>query len=99
MSHGTGPQAGLVASERDLERRRRITELVSAGLNLAGVRLVLELEDQQRVLQDELDRARAGPSIEIRVKPSGRSASNVRATPNCQPAAGASPRRASLVAA
>ena len=49
-------------SERDLERLRRITELVSGGLNLAGVRLVLELEDQKQDLQEELDRARAAAS-------------------------------------
>ena len=33
-------------SERDIERLRRIQELTNAGLNLEGVRRVLELEDE-----------------------------------------------------
>jgi MerR family transcriptional regulator/heat shock protein HspR len=45
-------------SERDLERLSRIQALTSAGLNLEGVRRVLELEAEIAALHDELDRAR-----------------------------------------
>ena len=45
-------------SESDLERLRRIAELTDAGLNLAGVRRVLELEAEISQLEAELHRAR-----------------------------------------
>ncbi len=44
-------------SEHDLERLRRIQALTSEGLNLAGVKRVLELEDELARLRDELHRA------------------------------------------
>src|SRR6267378_8319108 len=43
-------------SERDIEQLRRIQELTNAGLNLEGVRRVLELEAEVHRLQDEVDR-------------------------------------------
>ena len=46
-------------SERDLARLRRIQDLTAAGLNLEGVRRVLELESEVARLRDELDRTRA----------------------------------------
>jgi MerR family transcriptional regulator/heat shock protein HspR len=46
-------------SERDLERLRRIQALTAAGLNLEGVRRVLELEAELLRLRVELERARA----------------------------------------
>lgn len=46
-------------SERDLDRLRRIQELTAAGLNLEGVRRVLELEDEVDRLEVELAEARA----------------------------------------
>jgi MerR family transcriptional regulator/heat shock protein HspR len=46
-------------SDADLELLRRIQDLTAAGLNLAGVKRVLELEAQLAVLQAELDRTRA----------------------------------------
>ncbi|MDA8309206.1 MAG: helix-turn-helix transcriptional regulator [Actinomycetota bacterium] len=46
-------------SERDLERLRRIQDLTAAGLNLEGVRRVLELEGEVARLRVELERARA----------------------------------------
>ncbi len=46
-------------SERDLLRLQRISELTTAGLNLEGVRRVLELETEVARLHDELDRLRA----------------------------------------
>src|SRR5271157_5001451 len=45
-------------SERDLERLRRIQQLTTAGLNLEGVRRVLELEAEVRLLRGQLEQAR-----------------------------------------
>ena len=45
-------------SQADIEQLRRILDLTSAGLNLEGVKRVLQLEGQVRRLQAELDRAR-----------------------------------------
>ena len=46
-------------SPRDIDRLREISTLTAAGLNLAGVRLVLELQQETRRLQGEIDRLRA----------------------------------------
>src|SRR5438132_611940 len=45
-------------SERDIARLRRIQDLTAAGLNLEGVRQVLELEAEVERLQRELDAVR-----------------------------------------
>lgn len=45
-------------SDRDLARLRRIQDLTGAGLNLEGVRRVLELEGEVERLQAELEQAR-----------------------------------------
>jgi MerR family transcriptional regulator/heat shock protein HspR len=45
-------------SERDLERLRHIQELTSTGLNLEGVRRVLELESELSRMRAELVEAR-----------------------------------------
>ncbi|NMR28746.1 MerR family transcriptional regulator [Crystallibacter degradans] len=45
-------------SENDVERLRRIGELVDDGLNLAGVDKVLRLEEVNAALQRELDAAK-----------------------------------------
>lgn len=42
----------------DLERVRRITELLGSGLNLAGVAMVLDLEEDNARLRKRLDRHR-----------------------------------------
>jgi MerR family transcriptional regulator/heat shock protein HspR len=44
-------------SERDIARLRRIQDLTNAGLNLEGVRRVIELEDEILRLRQELVRA------------------------------------------
>jgi MerR family transcriptional regulator/heat shock protein HspR len=44
-------------SERDLDRLRRISGLTEAGLNLEGVKRVMELQDEVDRLRDELSRA------------------------------------------
>ena len=45
-------------SARDIERLRRIQDLTSAGLNLEGVRRVLELEAELELLRAELEQVR-----------------------------------------
>jgi MerR family transcriptional regulator/heat shock protein HspR len=46
-------------SEKDLARLRHIQELTATGLNLEGVRRVLELEAEVRELEAELNEVRA----------------------------------------
>jgi MerR family transcriptional regulator/heat shock protein HspR len=46
-------------SDADIDLLKRIQDLTNAGLNLAGVERVLELEDEVRRLRAELDRTRA----------------------------------------
>jgi MerR family transcriptional regulator/heat shock protein HspR len=46
-------------SERDLDRLRHIQELTATGLNLEGVRRVLQLEAELARLRDELEDVRA----------------------------------------
>src|SRR5262245_50304727 len=45
-------------SDADLARLQRITELTDAGLNLAGVKMVLELEAEAGRLRAELEETR-----------------------------------------
>jgi len=45
-------------SDGDLDRLLRIHELTAAGINLEGVRRIMELEDQNERLRRELARAR-----------------------------------------
>ena len=49
-------------SVRDLERVRRISELVDAGVNLAGIAMVLDLEAENAALRLRLGRRPGGPS-------------------------------------
>jgi len=44
-------------SERDIARLRRINDLTAAGLNLAGVKQVMALEDELASLRAELEAA------------------------------------------
>lgn len=46
-------------SERDLSRVRQIAELTAEGVNLEGVRRILELRGEVAALQAELERTRA----------------------------------------
>jgi MerR family transcriptional regulator, heat shock protein HspR len=46
-------------SERDIARLRRINDLTAAGLNLAGVKQVMELEDELASVQAQLEATRA----------------------------------------
>ena len=45
-------------SDRDIERLLRIQELTTAGLNLEGVRRVIQLEDENERLRHQLDQAK-----------------------------------------
>ena len=47
-------------SEDDLDRVRRILALLEDGLNLAGVAMVLDLEDDNARLRERLRRTREG---------------------------------------
>ena len=44
-------------SDEDIERLRRISELAAQGMNLAGIRRVMELEDEVTRLRAELQQA------------------------------------------
>ena len=50
------PGGTRLYSELDLERLRRITELLAAGLNLSGIALVLDLEADNAQLRADLRR-------------------------------------------
>ena len=45
-------------SERDIDRLTRIQKLTAAGINLEGVKRVMELEDENESLRQELAEAR-----------------------------------------
>ena len=47
-------------SDVDIDRLRRIAELAAEGMNLEGIRRVMELEDEVRRLRAENDRAAHG---------------------------------------
>ena len=51
------PGGTRLYSELDLGRLRRITELLQAGLNLSGIALVLDLEEDNAQLRADLRRA------------------------------------------
>ncbi|GAA2038149.1 hypothetical protein GCM10009740_32820 [Terrabacter terrae] len=42
-------------SADDLTRLRRIADLIAEGVNLAGIRMLLELQDENRRLRGQLD--------------------------------------------
>lgn len=46
-------------SDRDIARLQRIQELTAAGLNLEGVKRVMDLEDEVRRLRAEVDHLHA----------------------------------------
>ena len=59
LSPDRTPGGTRLYSERDVDRLVRIRELLGDGLNLAGIRKVLELEHALDVLRSENDRLRA----------------------------------------
>jgi len=50
-------------SADDIERLHQIMDLTSDGVNLAGVRRILELQEQGRLLQAEIDRMAAAAKL------------------------------------
>jgi DNA-binding transcriptional MerR regulator len=48
-------------SDEDVRRLRRITELLQHGLNLEGIRMVLDLEADKERLQRQLTKAKRDP--------------------------------------
>ena len=57
-------------SDADLDQLRRITELTDAGVNIEGVRRILELETRVAELSHALDQARlAAEAISPRSRP------------------------------
>jgi MerR family transcriptional regulator, heat shock protein HspR len=52
------PKNTRLYSQRDVERLRRIQEMTAEGLNLAGVEMVLALENQVQRLRTEVARLR-----------------------------------------
>jgi MerR family transcriptional regulator/heat shock protein HspR len=52
-------------SDADIEQLRRIQELTSEGLNLAGVQKVLELEAELSEVQRQLEVAREGAEAAV----------------------------------
>lgn len=51
------PGGTRLYSELDVDRLRRITQLLAAGLNLSGIALVLDLEADNAQLRADLRRA------------------------------------------
>ena len=47
-------------SQSDVDRLRRVSDLMRAGLNLAGVAMVLDLQEQNEQLREELNARRRG---------------------------------------
>ncbi|MER3452404.1 MAG: MerR family transcriptional regulator [Acidimicrobiia bacterium] len=45
-------------SERDIARLRRICDLTDAGVNLAGVKIIMQLEEELARVRTELERVR-----------------------------------------
>lgn len=62
LDPGRSPGGTRRYSTDDLDRLREITTLMAAGLNLAGVRRVLELQAETRHLQQEIERLRNAPA-------------------------------------
>ena len=58
------PGGTRLYSQGDIERLRRITALLDAGLNLSGVAMVLDLELENALLREEIDRRRAAEAEE-----------------------------------
>lgn len=69
-------------SENDLERLRDIGELLEAGLNLAGIEMVLALRAANTALRAELDRLSTPPAA-LKPAPAARRGSR---PPRSQPA-------------
>jgi MerR family transcriptional regulator/heat shock protein HspR len=52
-------------SDEDIERLRRIADLAEQGMNLEGIKRVMELEAENARLREELERVRADAAAKI----------------------------------
>ncbi len=52
-------------SDEDIERLRRIADLAEQGMNLEGIKRVMELEVENARLRDELERVRAEAAARV----------------------------------
>jgi MerR family transcriptional regulator/heat shock protein HspR len=52
-------------SDQDIARLRRILDLTEAGLNLAGVKMVMELEEENHALREQLVALRRDAQVAI----------------------------------
>ena len=52
-------------SSRDIDKLREVARLSAAGINLAGIARILELEEEVGRLQAAFERATAGPSTAL----------------------------------
>ena len=57
VAPGRTPGGTRLYSEDDIDRLHRIRELLEAGLNLAGIAAVLDLEAENNALRDRLRRS------------------------------------------
>jgi len=72
LSPARSPGGARRYSTDDIDRLHQITALTSDGVNLAGVRRILQLQEQMRQLHAELERLKTA----ARSAPSARPASN-----------------------
>jgi DNA-binding transcriptional MerR regulator len=75
-------------SANDLDRLRRIGELLDAGLNLAGIAMVMDLQDENAQLRTEKEDQQWLATAAIRAtKPPKRTASTTSSSTNRNPSA------------
>lgn len=63
------PGGTRLYSANDVDRLNRITELLTDGLNLAGVAMVLDLQDDNARLRDEAAAAKRPPGRSLSFRP------------------------------
>ena len=54
--HGVGAGGTRLYSSRDVEKLRQIAALTDTGINIAGIKRVLELQDEVRRLKPQIQR-------------------------------------------
>jgi MerR family transcriptional regulator, heat shock protein HspR len=74
-------------SADDLDRLRRIGELLEAGLNLAGIAMVMDLQDENIQLRAEKEEQQWLPSVPIKTasSPASRSAKRTSSSSKTRP--------------
>jgi MerR family transcriptional regulator/heat shock protein HspR len=72
-------------STDDLDRLRRISDLLEAGLNLAGIAMVMDLQDENTQLRAEKEEQQWLPTTPIKTAPIQASRSPKRTSSNSKP--------------